>query len=74
MQNPQEPVNRAPSLLKVFASVVASMFGVQSSKRHEQDFTHGKPWSYVVVGLIMTIVFVLTVWLAVRVVLKSAGV
>jgi hypothetical protein len=74
MQNSQEPANRAPSLFKVFTSVVASMFGVQSSKKHAQDFTHGKPWAYIVVGLIMTVVFVLTLWLAVKMVLKSAGV
>lgn len=74
MQSPQETENRSPSLFKVFTSVVASMFGVQSSKKHEQDFTHGKPWAYITVGLIMTVVFVLSVWFAVKMVLKSAGV
>lgn len=74
MPHPHESDNRAPSLFRVFTSVVASMFGVQSSKKHEQDFSHGKPWAYIIVGLIMTVIFVLTVWLAVRMVVKSAGV
>ena len=63
-----------PSLLQVFASVLASMFGVQSGRRHAEDFTHGRPWVYVVVGLVVTVVFVMTVWFVVRMVLKSAGV
>lgn len=71
MQTP--PQKTSPSLFKVFTSVLAGMFGVQSSQKHEHDFTHGKPWAYIVVGLVMTIVFVLTVWIAVKMVLKSAG-
>lgn len=63
-----------PSLASVFGSVLASMFGVQSSRKHAQDFTAGRPWVYVVVGLVVTVAFVLTVWLAVKLVLKSAGV
>jgi uncharacterized transporter YbjL len=63
-----------PSLIQVFASVLASMFGVQSGRRHAEDFTHGRPWVYVAVGLLVTVAFVLTVWFVVRMVLKSAGV
>ncbi|MBI5461396.1 MAG: DUF2970 domain-containing protein [Gammaproteobacteria bacterium] len=62
------------SLGRVFASVLASMFGVRSGRNREQDFTQGRPWIYVVVGLVVTVVFVLTVWTVVRMVLKSAGV
>lgn len=64
---------RAPSLLSVFGSVLASMFGVQSSRKREQDFTHGKPSQYVVVGLLMTVVFMLCVWAVVSLVMKLAG-
>ena len=61
------------SLVRVFASVLASMFGVQSGRNREQDFTQGRPWVYVVVGLVVTIAFILTVWFVVQMVLKSAG-
>jgi CDP-diglyceride synthetase len=62
------------SLISVFGSVLASMFGVQSGRKHAEDFSAGKPWVYVVVGLVVTIAFILTVWFVVKMVLKSAGV
>jgi hypothetical protein len=65
---------RAPSLLSVLGSVLASMFGVQSSRKREQDFTHGKPSQYVIIGLLVTVLFVLTVWGVVSLVMKLAGV
>jgi uncharacterized membrane protein YhdT len=65
---------RAPSFIDVLGSVLASMFGVQSNRKREQDFTHGKPSHYVMVGLLVTIVFVLMVWAVVQVVMQVAGV
>lgn len=65
---------REPGLLDVFTSVLASMFGVQSNRRREQDFTHGKPSQYIVIGLLMTVIFMLTVWGVVKLVMKLAGV
>jgi hypothetical protein len=64
----------APSFLSVLGSVMASMFGVQSSRRHETDFTHGKPIHYIMVGLLVTLVFILTVWGVVKLVVSLAGV
>jgi hypothetical protein len=63
-----------PSLLEVLGSVLASMFGVQSNRRREQDFVHGKPSQYIVIGLLVTLVFILTVWGVVSLVMKLAGV
>jgi len=64
----------APSFLSVLGSVMASMFGVQSSRRHETDFPHGKPIHYIMVGLLVTLVFILTVWSVVKLVISLAGV
>ncbi len=50
------------SLGSVIRSVSASMFGVQSSKKHAEDFSEGNISSYVVVGLVATVLFVLAVW------------
>lgn len=63
----------APSLLQVLGSVFAAMFGVQSSERHERDFTRGKPSQYIIVGLLFTIVFILVVWGVVKLVMSAAG-
>lgn len=64
----------SPSLMKVLGSVLASMFGVQSNRRREEDFTHGKPSQYVVIGLLVTLVFILTVWGVVSLVMRLAGI
>lgn len=64
---------KTPSLLAVLGSVLSSMFGVQSSRKRQEDFTHGKPYQYIVIGLLVTVAFVLTVWGVVKLVLNLAG-
>ncbi|MCP4408444.1 MAG: DUF2970 domain-containing protein [Gammaproteobacteria bacterium] len=61
-------------ILNVFKSVLSSFFGVQSTKNRERDFAHGKPHQYIVVGLIVTVTFILTLWAVVTLVLRLAGV
>ncbi|MGA7800748.1 MAG: DUF2970 domain-containing protein [Gammaproteobacteria bacterium] len=64
---------QSPSLRKVFASVFASMFGVQSSRKHQEDFASTSATPYIVAGVVATVLFVLTVWGVVKLVLRSAG-
>ena len=61
-----------PSFFSVLGSVLASMFGVQSNRKREQDFTHGKPSQYIITGLLVTVVFILTIWGLVSLVMKLA--
>ena len=65
---------RAPSFFNVLGSVLASMFGVQSNRKREQDFTHGKPSQYIIIGLLVTVVFILTIWGLVSLVMNLAGI
>ncbi len=69
-----EESEKGQSLGRVFGSVLASMFGVQSGRAHSEDFTKGRPWVYVAAGLVVTVAFVLTVWFAVHMERKAAGV
>jgi len=70
-----DSVNKpSPSLFAVFGSVLSAMFGVQSSKNRERDFVRGKPVHYVIIGLVVTLTFILTVYGVVQLVLKLAGV
>ncbi len=62
----------APGLGKVVSSVLASFFGVQSARTHEEDFTRGRPLPYILVGLVATIVFVLSIWGVVKLVVSLA--
>jgi hypothetical protein len=74
MESEKKEGARATSLLGVLGSVLASMFGVQSNRKREEDFTHGKPSQYVIVGLLVTVVFMLAIWGVVSFVMKLAGV
>ena len=59
-----------PTVLQIIASVLAAGFGVQSTANRERDFTTGSEKSFVVVGIIATILFVLTILFVVNLVLK----
>ena len=65
---------RGPTFWQTVASVLASFFGVQSSKNRQRDFKHGKAAHFIVIGLIATAALVLTIVLVVKIVLKQAGV
>ncbi len=65
--------DKAPSLLKVTGSVLASFFGVQSSRKHEEDFTQGRPAAYIFIGLGATLLFILALWGVVRLVVNLAA-
>jgi cytochrome b subunit of formate dehydrogenase len=64
--------NSAPTLWQVFKSVIASFFGVQKEEVRQRDFTHGKPSQFIIVGLVLTIAFILGVLLLVKLVLFFA--
>ncbi len=62
------------SIFRVVLSVLAAMSGVQSSKNRERDFARGRPAAYIIVGIIMTVVFILILWTVVSLVTGAAGV
>jgi hypothetical protein len=64
---------RRPTLLQEIGSVLASFFGVQSAKNRKRDFTTGSARRFVVLGVLMTLGFVLAVYGVVRLVMRNAG-
>ena len=60
------------TLWQIICSVFAAAFGVQSDKNRERDFTQAKPSTYIIAGVIFTIVFVLIVIGVVKLVLSQA--
>jgi len=50
-----------PSFFDIVMSVLASMFGVQSSANYRRDFTSGTVTAYVVVGVLMFVLFILSI-------------
>jgi uncharacterized membrane protein YidH (DUF202 family) len=69
-----EEHKKAPSLLDVTRSVLWGMLGVQKRKNYERDFTKGKPWQYVVIGLVVVTLFIICIVVVVNLVLASTGV
>ncbi|MFJ4585809.1 DUF2970 domain-containing protein [Pseudomonas moraviensis] len=70
-----DPVdNKPPTLWQMLQSVMAAAFGVQSGKNRERDFTHGKPTHFVMLGILFTALFGLTLFAIVKLVLHLAGV
>jgi hypothetical protein len=67
------PQNTKIGLWAVAKSVGAAFFGVQSSRNRERDFQHGKASHYIIIGAIFTLLFILGVWLAVVIVLKTVA-
>ena len=46
---------------QVVKSVLAAFFGVQKDRQRRDDFEHGKPGAFIVVGLIMAVVMIIVV-------------
>ncbi|MBA1292800.1 DUF2970 domain-containing protein [Pseudomonas lurida] len=73
MEGPMDE-HKPPTFWQMLHSVVAAAFGVQSGKNRARDFTHGKPSHFVVLGILFTLVFALTLFGIVKLVLHVAGV
>ncbi|MCJ8202979.1 DUF2970 domain-containing protein [Pseudomonas sp. RGM2987] len=69
-----DPVdNKPPTLWQMMHSVLAAAFGVQSGKNRARDFTHGKPSHFVMLGIAFTVIFALTLFGIVKLVVHLAG-
>lgn len=69
-----EENKKAPSLLDVTKSVLWGMLGVQKLDNYKRDFSQGKPWQYIVIGLVAVAIFIGTLITVVRIVMNMAGV
>jgi len=57
-----------PTMTQVFKSVLSAFIGVQSEANRKRDFEYGSFSNYIIVGLIVTLVFVGAVILLVSVI------
>ena len=73
MKDPNSPENEPKmTLWQVAQSVLAAAFGVQSSRNRERDFRRGSAKTFIIAGILATVLFVATVVLVVRLVLNAA--
>lgn len=57
------------SWLHMLWSVCSAFLGVQSDKNLTTDFTHGRIWPFLLVGIFAVVVFILTLVFVVKLVL-----
>jgi len=57
--------------LRVIKSVMSAMIGVQKKKNLEEDFSKNSATPFIIAGIIMTIIFVITIWFVVQLALKA---
>jgi hypothetical protein len=62
--------NNKPSLISVVKSILAAAIGVQSDKNRTRDFEQGSPLTFIVGGIVLTLVFIVSLSLIVGFVLS----
>lgn len=62
-----------PSIVDTIKSVLASFIGIQSEKNRRRDFQHGNPAQFILVGLVLTILFIVIMIVIVKIILASAS-
>ena len=70
-QMTEEQNKKEPGLWEVTKSVLAAGLGVQSSKNYKRDFSYGKPWQYIVIGLAGVAIFIAVLVTVVSIVLSN---
>lgn len=74
MDDHKDSDDKPLTLWETLQSVLAAAFGVQSGKNRGRDFSRGKPSHFIVLGVLFTLVFVLVLFVVVKLVLHLAGV
>lgn len=56
---------------QVVMSVLAAMIGIQKNKNRERDFQQGNPLAFILVGIVLTVLFIFALMWVVSVVLSK---
>lgn len=65
--------DQQPGFGSIVMSTLAAAFGVQSSKNRERDFVKGNFKAYVISGLIFTVIFITSIVMLVKFLIRNAG-
>ena len=65
-----ETPNQAPTLTwsQILRSSLAAGLGVQSSRNRERDFSDGSPRRFIVMGLVLTMLFIASLVTVIRII------
>ncbi len=65
--------DKKPSLIQTINSILAALFGVQSAKNRERDFTKGDAGNYIGVSVVLVVALVIGMIITVNMVLDAAA-
>ena len=74
MQKKNEKLDKVrykPNFWTILLSTLAAFIGVQSDRNRARDFKHGNIYSFIIAGIIFTIIFIVCVTTLVRLILNS---
>jgi len=63
-------MSKKPGLKQIIKAVAGAFVGVQSEQQRQQDFNSQSPLPYIIVGVVMTVLFVGALLIIVSVVLS----
>ncbi len=66
-----DKVQHKPNFWTIVLSTLAAFIGVQSDRNRARDFKHGNIYSFIIAGIIFTIIFIVCVTTLVRLILNS---
>jgi hypothetical protein len=66
----QEMCMPKPTIIQVIKSTLSAFIGVQSTSNRQQDFEQGSLTTYIIAGLVFTVIFVVGLVFLVSAVLK----
>jgi hypothetical protein len=67
----QQSKKPKPSLIAVIKSILAAGIGVQSDKNRTQDFEQGNPLTFIIGGIVFTLLFIASIVTVVGFVLSN---
>lgn len=65
-QKQASETNSTPGLISAVRSAASAALGVQSQANRERDFTSGKPAHFIIAGVLLTLVFLISIGLFVK--------
>ena len=71
--NSETDIHKGTGFLNVIKSTLAAACGVQTKANRDRDFTHGKPSTFIIAGIVFVIVFVLGMYGIVQMVMSLAS-
>lgn len=73
-KNEQSPAEKGSNgILGALQTVLGAVFGIQSDKKRQEDFTKADPGKLIAIGIITVVVIVVGMIITVKSVLESAG-